>query len=231
MDTHALVILSGGQDSGSCLLWALAHFERVSALAFDYGQRHRVELDCAADLCGLHDVPLHVARVTSLAEVASRSALINHSAELRIDGGHANLPTSFVPGRNLLFLTLGAAYATQVGATELVTGVCQNDHTGYPDCRDETIRALHHAIVLGMDLDPEHFTIHTPLMFRSKAETWQLVHDVAGDEGVAEIIHHTHTCYDGDHTTLHPWGYGCGKCPACDGRRAGWEAYSAAREQ
>lgn len=226
----ALVLFSGGQDSATCLGWALDRFGHVETLGFDYGQRHRVELACAAvmreRLPGI--VPHwagrlaedHQLRLDALAAI-SDSALTRDSAiRMREDG----LPTTFVPGRNILFLSFAAALAYRRGLKHIVAGMCETDYSGYPDCRDDTIKALQVALNLGMQ---RRFVLHTPLMWRDKAATWQLAEALGGAPLVALIREETHSCYRGDRTRRHDWGYGCATCPACALRRAGWEAYAA----
>lgn len=223
----ALVVMSGGQDSATCLLWALDRFAHVRAIAFDYGQRHRVELACARTLCERWGVSLEVVETPSLAHVARANALT--SDEPIDDGGGERIPSTFVPGRNLMFLTLAASFATRHNISTIVVGVCQADFSGYPDCREDTMRALELALRLGLDED--RLAIETPLMWLTKAETWALSDVCAGSRGVDDIIWHTHTCYAGDHATRHAWGYGCGDCPACNLRASGWREWQASREE
>ncbi len=228
----AMVLFSGGQDSATCLAWALERFHPVETLGFDYGQRHRVELSCRGAfrdrLAAGHPRwaprlgPDHTLAFDALA-VLSDTALTNERAiALRADG----LPNTFVPGRNLLFVTLAAALAHRRGLRHLVAGMCETDYSGYPDCRDDTLKALQIAINLGM---AARFVLHTPLMWRDKAATWSLAHRLGGDALVAMIVEHTHTCYLGDRAHRHPWGYGCAECPACDLRRRGWERFVAGK--
>ena len=232
MSESALVLFSGGQDSATCLAWALDRFDRVETLGFDYGQRHRVELECravfrdriaaafpawAAKLGEDHGLPLEALRAVS------DTALTRDSA---IEMGAHGLPTTFVPGRNLIFLTFAAALAYRRGHRHLVTGVCETDYSGYPDCRDDTMKALQVALNLGME---RRFVLHTPLMWRDKAATWALAERLGGAALVEAVLEDTHSCYLGDRRHRHPWGYGCGTCPACDLRRRGWEAWKAAR--
>ena len=227
----ALVLFSGGQDSTTCLAWALACFRRVETIAFDYGQRHRVELDCrariaarlkaefpawAGKLCDDHLIDLSV-----LGQV-SDTALTRDSA---IAFAASGLPNTFVPGRNLLFFTFAAATGYRRGLRHLVGGMCETDYSGYPDCRDDTLKALQATLSLGMD---HRFVIHTPLMWRDKRATWELARDLGGDALVELIREESHSCYLGERTELHNWGYGCGQCPACELRRRGWEEFVAA---
>lgn len=223
---HALVVMSGGQDSGTCLLWALANFGHVEAVSFDYGQRHVVELNCARELCERHEVKHRVFDLSALGEMnAGYSAMVDADVELTVEGGHKNLPTSFVPGRNIILLSLAASYAIARRIRHIVTGVCQTDYSGYPDCRRTTIDVLEETLRLGNDLPADELRIQTPLMFLTKAQTWEVVHNVAGLAGIKEIREHTHTCYTGDRTE-HNWGRGCGECPACELRKRGHEQWA-----
>ncbi len=226
----ALVLFSGGQDSTTCLAWALDRFDRVETVGFDYGQRHRVELDCRADIIANlkagypawagklgedHTIDLGV-----LGQI-SESALTRDSAiEMQANG----LPSTFVPGRNLVFLTLAAALAYRRGLTHIVGGMCETDYSGYPDCRDQTIRALENALTLGMD---RPFVLDTPLMWIDKAATWRLAETLGGQPLIALIRERTHTCYLGERGALHDWGHGCGACPACELRARGYAQYRA----
>ncbi|GHC86102.1 7-cyano-7-deazaguanine synthase [Pseudorhodoferax aquiterrae] len=226
---HALVLFSGGQDSTTCLAHALAQYERVETIAFDYGQRHRIELDARLEVLRQfraqfpHWAPRlgedHLLAVPVLGEISETSLTRDIAMEMQEQG----LPNSFVPGRNLLFLTLAAALAYRRGLDVLVTGVCETDFSGYPDCRDDTIKAMQIALSLGMD---RRILIDTPLMWIDKAATWSLAERLGGRALVALIVEHTHTCYLGERGALHAWGYGCGNCPACVLRAKGWERYS-----
>ncbi len=226
----ALVLFSGGQDSAACLAWALSRFDRVETIGFDYRQRHRVELDVrkvflaefrrifpvwAARLGDDHLLDLGV-----LGEV-SDTALTREQAIGFADSG---LPTTFVPGRNLVFLTFAAAVAYRRGLGALVGGMCETDFSGYPDCRRSTMDALQDALALGMD---RAMPIETPLMHLDKAQTWALADELGGQPLVDLIAEHTHTCYLGDRTRRHPWGYGCAACPACDLRARGYASWRA----
>lgn len=223
-ETSALVLFSGGQDSTVCLAWALAHYDRVETIGFKYGQRHSVELaqrhivrDKLAKLgdTGARLGPDAVLDLPALQSI-SDTAL---TRETEITFAATGLPTTFVPGRNLLFLTYAAALAYRRGITTLVGGMCETDFSGYPDCRNETIQTLAQAISLGL---AQPMTIETPLMFIDKAGTWAMASELGGDELIKIIIEDTHTCYMGDRTNRHDWGYGCGICPACELRAKGW---------
>ncbi|HEV2097383.1 MAG TPA: 7-cyano-7-deazaguanine synthase QueC [Stellaceae bacterium] len=227
---RALVLLSGGQDSTTCLAWALSHFSEVETVGFDYGQRHRIELDCRTNVIN-HlrqefldwDIRLgadHLIDLGVLGQI-SETALTRDSAIVLDKGG---LPNTFVPGRNLMFFTLAAAVGYRRGARHLVGGMCETDYSGYPDCRDDTLKALQATLSLGMDY---RFVIHTPLMWIDKKATWALARDLGGDALVTLIRDETHSCYLGDRSLRHEWGYGCGQCPACALRRAGWEGFAA----
>lgn len=225
MHTSALVLFSGGQDSATCLAQALARYPRVETVGFDYGQRHRVELDARQTV--LRELRArfpdwaprlgqdHVLDLAVLGQV-SETSLTRETAFAMTESG---LPNTFVPGRNLLFMTLAAALAYRRDLQVLVTGVCETDFSGYPDCRDDTMKALQLALSLGMD---RRFLIDTPLMWLDKAQTWALAHTLGGDALVALIVEHSHTCYLGDRRHRHAWGYGCGTCPACELRARGW---------
>jgi 7-cyano-7-deazaguanine synthase len=227
----ALVLFSGGQDSTVCLAWALERFARVETVGFDYGQRHGVELnvrprvrekmaalrpDWAARLG--ED---HVVDIAALAAI-SETALTRDVAIAVADSG---LPTTFVPGRNLIFFCFAGAIAYRRGARHLVGGMCETDYSGYPDCRDDTIKAMQVALGLGMD---RRFVIHTPLMWIDKAATFALAQRIGGDALVDLLVEETHTCYLGDRSHRHAWGYGCGECPACQLRAQGFAKWKAA---
>ncbi|MBS0233518.1 MAG: 7-cyano-7-deazaguanine synthase QueC [Proteobacteria bacterium] len=228
-DTSALVLFSGGQDSTVCLAWALAHYERVETIGFRYGQRHDVELAqrqiVRGKLAKLGDAgkrlgPDAVLDLPALQNI-SETAL---TRETEITFAATGLPTTFVPGRNLLFLTYAAALAYRRGIATLVGGMCETDFSGYPDCRNETIQTLAQAISLGLATS---ITIETPLMFINKAGTWEMASELGGDELIDIIVEDTHTCYMGDRANRHEWGYGCGICPACDLRAKGWAEWQA----
>lgn len=213
METAALVLLSGGQDSTTCLAWALSRFEHVETLGFDYGQRHRVELasrlTVRAALTQLHGERLGADHVLDIAAAMAALGDTAMTSEIAIEMTAENLPNTFVPGRNLLFLTYAAALAYRRGLRHIVAGMCETDFSGYPDCRDDTIKAMQVALNLGMQ---RRFVLETPLMWVDKAQTWAMAHDM----GIVDLVtEHTHTCYLGDRSHRHPWGYGCGTCPAC----------------
>jgi 7-cyano-7-deazaguanine synthase len=224
----ALVLFSGGQDSATCLTWALDRFERVETLGFDYGQRHRVELDCRTGFRNAltERFPAwsgrlgddHTLRLDALAEVSDTALTRDVEIRMQEDG----LPNTFVPGRNLLFLTFAAALAYRRGLRHVVGGMCETDYSGYPDCRDDTVKALQVALNLGM---ARRFVLHTPLMWIDKAATWRLAAALGGSSLVELICEETHTCYTGDRTRRHTWGYGCGECPSCELRAGGWAKF------
>ncbi len=230
----ALVLFSGGQDSTTCVAWALQRYQRVETIGFDYGQRHAIELQVRpAVLDGLRALSPtwqqrldadHLIDLKVLGQISDTALTSNAEIIMQANG----LPNTFVPGRNLLFLTLAAALAYRRGLDVLVGGMCETDYSGYPDCRDETLRALQAAINLGMDTA---MTIETPLMWLDKAQTWQLAATVGGHALVELVRSQTHTCYLGERGALHPWGYGCGHCPACKLRARGYQAYLQATAQ
>jgi 7-cyano-7-deazaguanine synthase len=221
----ALVLFSGGQDSTVCLAWALERFPKVETIGFDYGQRHAVELEVRPRIRArlgelrpdwrerLGDD--HLMHLDALAQI-SETALTRDTVIGIADTG---LPNTFVPGRNLLFLTFAGALAYKRGAKHLVTGVCETDFSGYPDCRDDTIKAMQLALTLGMD---RRFVIHTPLMWIDKTATFALAQEIGGDALSDLVLAETHTCYLGDRVHRHPWGFGCGECPACRLRAEGF---------
>jgi 7-cyano-7-deazaguanine synthase len=240
--TRALVLFSGGQDSTACLAYALQKFAHVETVGFDYGQRHSIELvqrtvviqelrqafpQWAAKLGDDHMLDLAV-----LGKVSETSLTRDMAFKMEQSG----LPNTFVPGRNLLFLTLAAALAYRRELQVIVTGVCETDFSGYPDCRDDTMKAMQLALSLGMD---KRFLIDTPLMWIDKAATWQMTQDLGAASGVANggqllidlVVEHTHTCYLGERTQRHAWGYGCGTCPACELRARGWSMFNSLLKQ
>lgn len=224
----ALVLLSGGQDSTTCLAWALDNFEHVETIGFDYGQTHEVELTVRQSIREQISSVDEAWKTRLGDDHVYDAGVIGHISKGTLTGGttaalrSADLPDTFVPGRNLVFLTLSAAFAYRRGLKHIVTGVCETDYSGYPDCRDDTIKALQVAVNLGTDVP---FVFHTPLMRIDKAQTWKLAHVLGGDELVRIIRDETHTCYRGDHSHLNEWGYGCGECPACLLRSRGWEQF------
>ncbi len=218
MSTSALVILSGGQDSATCLYWAQPRFTRLETITFDYGQRHRIELECAARLAKAVGAAHKLVPVNSLSALAS-NALTDPSVPVKADGGFQNLPSTFVPGRNILFLTLAASYAATRGIRDLVIGACETDFSGYPDCRDVFMSDMERALSSGLD---SPIRIHRPLMRLDKAQTFALADELGR---LDEVVRETHTCYEGVRDELHAWGYGCGTCPACGLRKKGYEEF------
>jgi 7-cyano-7-deazaguanine synthase len=226
----ALVVFSGGQDSTVCLAWALSRYQRVETVGFDYGQRHRVELHCRSRLrseivkrfpkWGERLGSDHLLDLRLLGQLSDTALTETRAIEMQANG----LPNTFVPGRNLLFLNFAAALAYRRGASVLIGGMCETDYSGYPDCRDNTLKALQVAISLGLDTP---MTIETPLMWLTKAQTWAWSEQLGGPSLNDLIIEHTHTCYLGDRSQRHEWGYGCGQCPACELRREGYAAWQA----
>ena len=229
---RALVLFSGGQDSATCLAWALDRFDYVETVGFEYGQRHVVEMACReqvrermAALKPEWERRLgrdHVCDLAALNAV-SPSAL---TRDTEIAAPEGALPSTFVPGRNLVFLTFAAIVAYQRDLGRLVGGMCETDFSGYPDCRDDTVKAMQLALNLGMD---RRFVLETPLMWLDKAASWRLAESLGGPALVELIRSETHTCYQGDRSELHEWGYGCGLCPACALRAKGWREFRPAR--
>jgi 7-cyano-7-deazaguanine synthase len=227
---RALVLFSGGQDSTACLAWALERYARVETIGFDYGQRHAVELDCRRRVRAALQVKFpqwktklgddHLLDLSLLGQISDTAMTETRAIELNAQG----LPNTFVPGRNLLFFTFAAAVAYRRGINVLVGGMCETDYSGYPDCRDNTLKALQVAVSLGLDAP---MTIETPLMWLDKAQTWALADQIGGETLVKLTIEYTHTCYLGERSQRHAWGYGCGMCPACDLRRKGYEGWLA----
>ena len=228
----AIVLFSGGQDSTVCLVWALERFARVETIGFDYGQRHHAELGVRprireriaalrlewSDRLGDD----HMVKLDALAAMSETALTRDVSIEIAASG----LPTTFVPGRNLIFFTFAGALAYRRGAKHLIGGMCETDFSGYPDCRDDTLKAMQLALNLGMD---RRFVIHTPLMWIDKAATFALGHEIGGEPLVDLLVEETHTCYLGDRSRRHEWGYGCGKCPACRLRAEGFAKWKATR--
>ena len=233
MHRTALVLFSGGQDSTTCLAQALSRYERVETVAFDYGQRHHVELQARLKVLEAlrQQFPAwatrmgedHLLDLAVLGQVSETSLTRDMAFKMESSG----LPNTFVPGRNLLFLTLAAALAYRRGLDVLVTGVCETDYSGYPDCRDDTMKAMQLALSLGMD---KRLLIETPLMWLDKAQTWALAESLGGAALVDVIVEHSHSCYLGDREHRHAWGWGCGSCPACELRARGWQRYSGSGE-
>src|SRR6185295_4246238 len=230
-NSSALVLFSGGQDSTVCLAWALSRFARVETVGFDYGQRHAAELTARPRILEqlrrafpLWDGRLGDDHLLSLdvLKTIGGSALTD---DVKIEMGKNGLPTSFVPGRNVLFLTTAAALGYRRGISDLVGGMCETDFSGYPDCRDETVQATAKALSLGLAQD---IKVHTPLMWIDKAATWKLAEELGGSALVDLIVEETVTCYEGDRVHRHDWGYGCGKCPACQLRATGYTGYRTA---
>ncbi|ACK49251.1 exsB protein [Methylocella silvestris BL2] len=224
----ALTLFSGGQDSTTCLAYALDRYDHVETIGFDYDQRHRIELDQRGKIRDalLRDFPAwkdklgedHLVRIGALAEIATTA--MTHDVEIAFDAN--GLPNTFVPGRNLLFLTFAGALAYRRGLTQIIGGMCETDFSGYPDCRDDTVKAMQIALNLGMDT---RFNVETPLMWLDKAATWRLAERLGGKALIAIILEETHTCYLGERGKRHNWGYGCGECPACQLRAKGWREY------
>ena len=231
MKSSALVLFSGGQDSATCLAWALERYARVETLGFDYGQRHAIELTIRPQLLNQMRAlkPAwaerlgedHLLDLPVLGKISDTALTGDVEIAMQANG----LPNTFVPGRNLLFITLAAALAYRRGIDVLVGGMCETDYSGYPDCRNDTMQSLQSTLRLGMATD---VAIETPLMWLDKAATWKLAEDLGGRALVELIRSGTHTCYLGERGELHDWGYGCGKCPACELRAKGYEKYQAA---
>jgi 7-cyano-7-deazaguanine synthase len=227
----ALVLFSGGQDSTTCLAWALDRFDHVETIGFDYGQRHRVELAQRASIRAaiVETFPAwapklgedHLISLAALGDI-SQTAM---TRDIEIAADEKGLPNTFVPGRNLMFVTFAAALAYRRGLRHLVAGMCETDFSGYPDCRDDTLKAMQIALNLGME---SRFIIETPLMWIDKAATFALAKELGGKKLIEIIIDESHTCYLGDRSTKHDWGYGCGTCPACQLRAKGWQKFKSA---
>lgn len=228
MNTSALVLFSGGQDSATCLAWALERYKYVETIGFNYGQRHAVELECRSKFVQAlrkgnpsWDKKLgedHMLDMSLLGQISDTSLTQAKSIEFEKSG----LPNTFVPGRNLLFFTFAATIAYRRELSVLVGGMCETDYSGYPDCRDNTLKALQVSLSLGLD---SRMVVETPLMWIDKAATWRLAEQLGGKKLISLILEETHTCYVGDRSQRHEWGYGCGQCPACELRRTGYESY------
>jgi 7-cyano-7-deazaguanine synthase len=229
-NASALVLFSGGQDSATCLAWALDRFEHVETIGFNYGQRHAVELECRTSFLAKLKLQFpmwapklgqdHLLDLSLLGQISDTALTQEKAIEMKDSG----LPNTFVPGRNLLFITFAASIAYRRQLKRIVGGMCETDYSGYPDCRDDTLKALQVALSLGLDT---RLVLETPLMWLDKAQTWQMAENLGGQPLVALIEEDTHTCYMGDRSTRHAWGYGCNKCPACDLRRTGHERFVA----
>ncbi|WP_287917718.1 7-cyano-7-deazaguanine synthase QueC [Comamonas sp.] len=228
MHTSALVMFSGGQDSTTCLAHALSKYDRVETLGFNYGQRHSIEMQVRLQVLEklrtqfaqwAHKLGQdHVLSLDVLQQIGGSSLTDEVAFAMQAD----RLPNTFVPGRNLLFLTVAGALAYRRGVQVIVTGVCETDFSGYPDCRDDTMKAMQLALNLGLE---RRLRIETPLMWIDKAATWQMAKDLGGDALVELVVNDTHTCYQGTRDVLHDWGYGCGSCPACELRASGWQRW------
>lgn len=228
MSERALVLFSGGQDSATCLAWALERFEHVETIGFDYGQRHRIELDCRQPILEAFRQRFarwqgrlgsdHLLDMRVLGQISGTALTDDRAIAFEASG----LPNTFVPGRNLIFFNFAAAIAYRRGLKVLVGGMCETDYSGYPDCRDDTLKALQVSLSLGMDT---RFRLETPLMWLDKAGTWSLAETLGGQALVDLIRTDSHSCYLGDRSQLHAWGYGCGGCPACALRSNGWAQY------
>lgn len=226
----ALVLFSGGQDSATCLAWALSQFDRVETVGFDYGQRHKIELEVRKEFraaltrqfpqWALRLGEDHMLDASIIGQLGSSAMTDDIAIEMAENG----LPNTFVPGRNLLFFTLAAALAYRRGLRVIVGGMCETDYSGYPDCRDDTLKAQQVALSLGLD---RRVTIETPLMWLDKAETFALAEQLGGKPLLGLIVENSHTCYLGDRSKRHDWGYGCGTCPACELRSSGWQKFKA----
>jgi len=227
-DDRALVLFSGGQDSTTCLAWALHRFAHVETIGFDYGQRHRIEMDVRPKVLAAMRERLpqfagklgadHVIDLAVLGQISDTALTRDTEIAMQASG----LPNTFVPGRNLVFLTFAGALAYRRGAKHIVAGMCETDFSGYPDCRDDTMKAMQLALNLGME---SRFVIHTPLMWIDKAATWALARDLGGEALIEIVRRETHTCYNGDREHTHDWGYGCGTCPACKLRATGYRNF------
>jgi len=228
IDKKALLLFSGGQDSATCLAWALEHYDYVETVGFDYDQRHNIEMQCRDHVraqiakvfpeWGAKLGPDHIVDLSALGQISETSL----TRDIEITMNESGLPSTFVPGRNLIFLNFAAALGYRRGLTTLVAGMCEADFSGYPDCRKDTLDATMQSISLGMD---KPFILETPLMHVSKAGAWDLAYQL-GKQGLVDIIlEDTHTCYLGERGERHDWGYGCNECPACDLRAKGWQSF------
>jgi 7-cyano-7-deazaguanine synthase len=214
--TKAILIFSGGQDSTTCLYWALKNFDVVEAITFNYGQKHSIELQCSMEICTLEAIKQTIIDISFLNTLVE-SALTSNGDVNEINA--KGLPASFVPNRNALFITLAHAYAQKIGAEAVITGVCETDFSGYPDCRKVFIDKIREALNTGSDSD---IRIITPLMHLNKGEIFELAHSLGK---ISEVVTLSHTCYNGNHSTINEWGYGCGECPACKLREKGFDEF------
>jgi 7-cyano-7-deazaguanine synthase len=229
MNSKALVLFSGGQDSTTCLAWALERYSHVETIGFNYGQRHIVELTCRVKVLEKMRSEFpdwknrlgedHLLDLSLLGQISDTALTQEKSIAFERNG----LPNTFVPGRNILFFSFAATVAYRRGLEILVGGMCETDYSGYPDCRDNTLKSMQVTLSLGLD---SPMVIETPLMWIDKAATWKMAHQLGGNSLVQLIQEHTHTCYLGDRSTRHTWGYGCGTCPACDLRKSGYINFS-----
>ncbi|AHA28131.1 7-cyano-7-deazaguanine synthase QueC [Candidatus Liberibacter americanus] len=225
----ALLLFSGGQDSSTCLAWALNKFDSVKTIGFDYGQRNKIELKCRINILKkiIKLIPEwqeslgedFILPLTTIGEISNSSLTKNIEMKIKNNG----LPNTFVPGRNIIFLVFAAALAYRLGIKNIIAGMCETDYSGYPDCRDNTIKAVETALNLGME---NNFILHTPLMWLKKYQTWQMIQDIGGKKLVDLIIEESHTCYLGIRDKRHEWGYGCDSCQACNLRKKGWIKYN-----
>lgn len=224
----ALLLFSGGQDSAICLFYALEKFKKIEFIGFDYGQRHHIELEVRKNFLEefRKEFPEYNHKLGSdkiydlkvLSDIGETS--LTQETEIKIL--ETGLPNTFVPGRNLAFLTIAASHGWRMDISHLIGGMCQTDYSGYPDCRDNSLRAMQIALTMGLDKD---ISLHTPLMWLSKAQSWKLLEDIAGKKSVKFVIEHTHSCYKGERSHRYEWGYGCNDCPACELRKKGYEEY------
>lgn len=212
----ALVIFSGGQDSTTCLYWALNRYEEVEAISFRYGQKHSIELECAKNICNIENIKHTIIDISFLNTIVESALISNGNVNELNDKG---LPSSFVPNRNQIFITLSHAYLQKIGGGDLIAGYCQTDFQGYPDCRRDFIDLIEKATNMGSKSD---IKIITPLMFLNKVETFELAEK---ESSLFEVINYSHTCYNGDRDNFNEWGYGCGECPACKLRKEGYEKF------
>lgn len=229
MKRTALVLFSGGQDSTTCLAWALQNYDHVETIGFDYGQRHLVELECRQNILAAMREKFpswenrlgedHLLDMKLLSKISETAMTSNKAIEMEKNG----LPNTFVPGRNLLFFSFAAAVAYRRELKSLVGGMCETDFSGYPDCRDNTLKSLQVTLSLGMDYP---LVIETPLMWLNKQQTWQMALDLGGGELLEIVREQSHTCYLGNRKTRHEWGYGCATCPACELRAKGYEGFA-----